>query len=459
MTLPSSLTLTADQHESARRHLFSGDGLEAAVILVCAKAPGPRLRMLVRDVVLVPYEQCQRKPDYLRWPGSVIEEAIDLAEGDGLSLILLHSHPSGLFNFSNLDNESDRITMPSLFQAVNAIHGSAIMVPSGAIKARLYQPNLTYEAIDLVTVPGHDLKWWWSDESFAQRPMAFTSQTRDELGRLRAGIIGVSGTGSIVAEQAARLGFGEVLLIDFDHIEKRNLNRILNSTQDDAKKQRPKVEVFERAITSYRGTGVAVAHHGSMIARDAVLAVSQCDVLFCCVDTHDARQLADLSAAAFLIPLFDVGVTIPTLTDTDGCDKIIGIYARVDYVRPGGPTLQDRKVYTEKTLREEHLRRNGLEAYATELAEGYIKGVMEQAPSVITLNMRAASDLMMEFLARTYPFRSPPHSNKDFVRRELSDEEEFIAETEFEAAFNPVLARGDKEPLLMLPKLRSGVQS
>ena len=45
--------------------------------------------------------------------------------------------------------------------------------------------------------------------------------------------------------------------------------------------------------------------------RDAVLATSHCDVLFCYVNRRDTMQLADLIVPAFLIPLFDVGVTIP----------------------------------------------------------------------------------------------------------------------------------------------------
>ena len=58
---------------------------------------------------------------------------------------------------------------------------------------------------------------------------------------------GVSGIGSIMAEQAARLGFGEVRLIDFDWVEFKNLNRILNSTTEHAKAKLLKVEVLARA--------------------------------------------------------------------------------------------------------------------------------------------------------------------------------------------------------------------
>lgn len=63
-----------------------GDGCEAAAILVCARVPGPRQRLLVRKAVLVPYEDCAlREPDRIVWPGLWIEETIDLAEAENLS--------------------------------------------------------------------------------------------------------------------------------------------------------------------------------------------------------------------------------------------------------------------------------------------------------------------------------------------------------------------------------------
>jgi hypothetical protein len=443
-------------HDQVYRHLFPGDGLEAAAVLVCTSAPGPRLRLLVRDVVLVPHEQCVREPHELKWPGSSIEEAIDLAEKDDLSIILLHSHPGGFFEFSDYDNRSDCITMPCLFTAFGSMHGSAIMVPSGAVLARVYTPDMHSQQLELVSVPGHNLRWWWNDQAFVVRPMAFTGETRNELARLTACIFGVSGTGSIVTEQLARLGFGRLILIDFDTVEEKNMNRILNTTIEDAKTRLLKVKVFDRAITSHRGAGVAVAINASILEREAVLAASQADVLFSCVDTHDARQMADLISSTFLQPLFDVGVTIPTRSTSDGRKAIADVCARVDYVRPGGPTLGDRGVYTQASLRAEYLRRSAPEEYQDELAQGYIKGAMEEAPSVIALNMRAAADLVMEFLGRAYPFRHD--HNSAFARRELSiaaKEEDFYTEDEYPISLNPLIARGAQEPLLNLPRLRS----
>lgn len=97
----SCLTLTHEVYERARKHLFPGDGLEAAAILVCSRVAGNRTRLLAHDIVLVPHSQCQRHADFLKWPGVAVEAAIDKAEPTGDSLILLHSHPGGFLAFLN----------------------------------------------------------------------------------------------------------------------------------------------------------------------------------------------------------------------------------------------------------------------------------------------------------------------------------------------------------------------
>lgn len=361
MTPNISLALAGIQHNEARRHLFPGDGCEAATILLCARTPGPRVKLVVRSMIPVPHDACARRErDAITWPGAYLEQAIDEGEADGLAIILLHSHPGGMFAFSEVDDASDQVTMSSLFQAHGDLHGSAIMTPDGAIRARLYRPDMSVMPIDLVTVAGGDLYYWWADSTDfggpAARPIAFTSGMTKELGRLHAVVIGVSGTGSIDAELAARLGFGHVTLIDFDRVERKNLNRILNTTMADAAADRLKVESFAAAITAYRGEGVAIPLAESIDTRAAVIAASQGDVIFCCVDTLDARHMADLIASAFLIPLFDVGVVIPVRT-TGSTVAIADAVGRIDYVQPGGATLGDRKVYTPETLRAEYLRR------------------------------------------------------------------------------------------------------
>ena len=372
--------------------------------------------------------------------------------------MLIHSHPGGLFAFSRADDASDKAVIPCLFQALGKLHGTAIMTSDGAVRARLYDSNLDRRPVELVSVAGHDLLFWWDSDAMlgqkTRRPIAFTSGMTAELKRLSAALIGVSGTGSITGEQIARMGFGHLPLIDFDKVEIRNLNRILNSRLTDAENHRLKVEMFADAVAGYRGDGVASPVPATILTREAVLAASQCDVLFCCVDTLEARQIADLISSA-LIPMFDVGVAIPTRKTKEGEGVAIAdVCGRIDYVQPGRSTLQDRGVYSPESLRAEYLRAAAPDAHRQELEAGYIKGLMEEAPSVITLNMRAASSCMNEFIARAYPFRLEP--NHRYARTTFSlaaCEEEYFAETEFTSAANPMLGRGAKEPLLGLPIL------
>lgn len=454
-----ALALTGVLHDRLVDHLHPGDQKEAAAILLCSRTPGPRLRLLAKDAILVPHAACKvRERDRINWPGEYLERAIDLAEPLGLAIVLIHSHPGGLFAFSRPDDDSDSIVMRCLFQACGDIHGSAIMTPDGAIRARLYDSDLNKTAVELVSVAGHNLRFFWECDAErhdrAERPMAFTSGMTEELKRLSATTIGVSGTGSIVAEQNARMGLGRNDYIDFDRVEDRNLNRILNSTLRDVELKRPKAEMFAEVVATYRGPGVAFPVTKSITTREAVLVASQADVLYCCVDTLEARYIADLISSAFLIPLFEVGVSIPTRRTSTGAPAIADVCGRIDYVQPGRSTLRDRGVYAPETLRAEYLRNAFPEAFHAEVEAGYIKGVAEEAPSVITLNMRAAAACVNEFIARAYPFRLEP--NEKYARTIFSlaaCEEEFVAEADFTMSDDPVLGRGAQEPLLGLPML------
>ena len=456
MTPAVTLCLTVDTHAQLRDHLFPGDGKEAACLLVCTRVPGPRIRLLARDLLKVPYEECpQRSAHSLTWPGIHIELAIDKAIEDNLTIILVHSHPTGYSEFSDCDNISDQVVMPCIFEALGDMHGSSVMLPSGVMFARLYRKDGSVSPVDLVSLVGDDLQYWWASDlsNAALRPMAFTSEMTGELSKLTACVVGISGTGSIVAEQVCRLGFGKVIGIDHDHVEEKNLNRILNTVRSDAEAKTFKVAAFADRVNQYRVEPYFQGVNANLQSREAVIAASQADVIFCCVDTHKGRMLADRLSSAFLIPLFDVGVGIPTRTSVEGV-AIAEVNGRIDYIRPGGSSLFDRGVYTPATLQAEELAETDIRAYQEQVQAGYIDGVVEQAPSVIALNMRAGSACVMEFIARAYPFRHDP--NRDFARTRFmlaEGIEEVTSEAEFQHKQSPFLAQGACEPLLGLPIL------
>ena len=454
------LRMTDEIYIALIKALVRSDGKEAAAILLCRESHDGYL-YLARMVKLA--EVFCSSTHHVTWSGEDLNEAQDLAEENFLSVILCHSHPSGALDFSSVDDESDSLTMQSLFSGwlgsrAPIRHGSLIMTPDGKMKGRLYDQGHQAKPIDKIVVSGESIRFFDRDSRFNSEqkefPQAFGSGMTDIFGQLSVTVVGISGTGSIVSEQLIRLGAGHVRFIDFDRIEKKNLNRIVNSTVEDADGEVYKTEMMARVGRNFGSGSELESRCTTIINRETILATATSDIIFCCVDSLDAREVCDSLSAAFLVPLIDVGVTILTRIDEYGHRKIADVLGRVDYVRPGGPSLLDRGVYTPASLRREYLQRNAPEVYATEVAEGYIQGVADEAPPVITVNMKTASTAVLEMIGRICPFRM--EANQQFSRtilRMAEGEEEHFEEQEFDTTEQPLLAHGDMEPLINMPIL------
>ncbi|MGX9522877.1 ThiF family adenylyltransferase [Vibrio mediterranei] len=453
----STLVIDGISHKKLKRHLITDDQKESAAILLCSNTNQDQVKLLVQNIILIPHSECDRQGEKLVWPGSYLETAIDKAELNGQSIVLIHSHPGGGWDFSATDDESDNITMSSIAMALPEVtlHGSAIMIPSGAVKARFYTRSSVPQNVELVAVYGDDIQYYWSQDKYpSQRPTAFTSAMTQELKRLSVAVVGVSGTGSIVAEQLARIGFGRITVIDFDKVEYKNLNRILNSTVSDAEAGKLKVDLFKEMVKNFSpNTKVTCVPH-SIRSKRAIEEASKSDILFCCVDSQIGRNICDLMSSAFLMPLFDVGVVIPIRKQSDGRDAILDINMRVDYVQPRGSSLFDRGVYTSAGVAAEDLASSDFEQYEKRIQEGYMPGSMEEAPAVISANMKAAASCIQEFLSRAYPYRL--NDNSLYARTLISlaeCESEYCSEDSFICSQSAIIGQAFKKPLLGIPSL------
>lgn len=455
MSGPWDLCLTGDQHAVLQAHLFPGDGGEAAAILLCRPATPVRHKLMVVDVRPVPHEACTvRTADRLTWPGEALLSASEAAEDEGLTILLAHSHPGGWLAFSDLDDASDALAIRALHEAAGdrpaeAGHGSLVMTPSGAMVARVYDAAMVCTPVGKILVAGDDLRLFDGTGASGRAPMAFGVGMTAMLSGLHVAIVGLSGTGSIIGEQAVRMGFGRVTAIDFDRIEPKNLNRILNSTQADVRAGRLKVEMFAEAARAIRPEIDVVPHPVTLTSPEGIYAAAAADILFSCVDSAEGRYVADLLAQAFMIPMIDMGVTIPTRPDETGRPAIVEVSGRIDFVKPGGSTLFDRGVYSATSLRSDYLAREAPEAFADHQREGYIKGAPSEAPSVITLNMRAASAAMMELVARVCPFRHAANAQYARTIFGLCDgDEDIFPEDGFARASMVAPGSGLNTPLL-----------
>ena len=453
--------LTGRQHKSLKEHLYPGDGKEAVALLLAGRRAGSERHVLcVRELLLIPHEECfDRSIDEVRWPTTRLHERLPSIGQKNLAVIKVHSHPGGFEEFSIRDDSADRELYGSLFGWTDTAdpHASMVMLPSGELFGRAIWPGVRFSELASILVAGDDLSFWFPAgetapiaASLLRNEQAFGKGTMNLLRRLRVGVLGCSGTGSPVIEQLARLGVGALVLVDPEVVEEKNLNRIINSTWDDATQQRPKVEVLRRAIKSM-GLGTKVVPLQEELNRpNVVRELAGCDVLFGCVDSVDGRQLLNRLATFYSIPYFDVGVRLVA----DGRGGISHICGSVHYLQPDGSSLMSRGAISEELVRAEAMRRESPEEFEDLRSEGYIAGVAEDRPAVLPVNMLFAALSVNEFLARIHDYRHEP--NAGYAKLMLSLEQvHFYSDGDGDPC--PGLAkhvgRGDVNPLLDRPAL------
>lgn len=457
----ASLTLSGDQHEHLKSFLFPGDGKEAAAILLCGRRDGPRKhRLLVREIHGIPYEVCkQRTPERITWPPDYIAPILELATAENLSVIKIHSHPGGYDKFSDIDDAGDRRLLPMIQGWVERpiLHGSAIMLPDGTIFGRILRAGEDkFEDLAHVNVAGEDIDFWYSRVSLsestpdflASHEQIFDEGTIERLGRLSIAVVGASGTGSPVVEQLTRLGVGEIVLVDDDQIEQRNVNRIINSTIQDAENEEYKVDVLARAIQDVGLDTRVVVCRENLWNSTAIREVAGCDVVFGCMDSIDGRYLLNMLATYYLLPYIDIGVRLLP-DERAGQRGIREICGTVNYLQPGRSSLMSRELFTIEQVAQAGLERNDPDAHMQQVADGYIAGLENQRPAVISVNMFAASLAVNELLARLHPYREERNSEHASVQFSLSSME-FISDKEAGICerFNSKVGFGDIEPLL-----------
>lgn len=454
-----SLRMTGSQYLLLNSHLFPGDGKEAVALLLCGRRNGESRHIFtVNKVVPIPHDSCTREFDHVTWPTDFVDQAIADCYTSHQAIIKIHSHPGYYSRFSEADDESDFAT----FDAISSLlddglpHASVVMLPDGSMFGRVLIDGLPCGELSMIQVTGDELRFFSPTHSmkvgaFAERhAQAFGKGTTNLLSHLSVAVVGCSGTGSVVVELLARLGVGRLVLIDPDHVEERNLNRILNSGKEDAYLKRPKVEVLAKAIARMGLGQEVVAMQSNLISVEAIHAVAECDVVFGCTDGAEGRHWLNRIATFYSLPYFDVGIRL----DADGNGGIDCIAGAVHYLQPGLSSLLSRGTYSMNRVEAEEIRRTNPEEYRRRVKEGYLRGIEEDRPAVISVNMLFASMVVNEFLARIHEYRNERSCEYASVMANLS-EVCFLREPEVGECptLRKHVGRGDVAPLLDRPTL------
>ncbi|HKW00741.1 MAG TPA: ThiF family adenylyltransferase [Vicinamibacterales bacterium] len=397
----TEITLDEADLASLSATLISGDVERSGVLFASqARRSDGSLRLLVREYELPRAEEhiTQEFARVVLKPEFVARVA-KRARREGLSLIFAHSHP-GLSSprFSATDDEGERHLAAFLERRHQAGPHASLVISLGGVRARQLGGKTEVPVVSLgenrKVLSGCDDESGPTSDVFDRQVRAFGPAGQRAIARLRVGIVGLGGTGSIVAEQLAHLGVRSFILIDPDTVESTNLNRLVGASPRDIGV--PKVDVAARLVSAVASDVAIVPLQGDIIRAQTALALRDADLVFGCTDSHGSRAVLQQIAYQYLIPCIDLGTTITT----DGV-SVSGVFGRVQLVAPGHGCFT-----CSDLLDPEEVRRDMMNAFERKL-DPYIQGIREPAPSVISLNGTVASLAVTMFMAYVTGVPSP----------------------------------------------------
>lgn len=360
----------------------------------------------------------------------------------GAGAIIVHSHfgSRGLIHLPPVPSRPDLYhERRLLFQLTRALPpaspvASGILVRNGAWRIREYnwlRPKTAEEAtsrrfgidsasyvdasgIRIVSSEGVKVYQYGKPSTLKVKARAVDSTLRlwgkggqEVLSCLRVGIAGLGGVGSMLAEFLARLGVGELVLVDFDIVSEENLNRLIGARRDDIGK--PKVEYASRiardaaTASKFRVRGF----QASVVEWEGLRPLLDADIIMNAADSSFARQVLDHVSYAYTLPVIDGGTK---LVVGAGTGKIVG-KSQVGKAGPGDPCLECCGAYSqeEATIARENLSMQGPAGYVQ--VAGRDAGIeLPRAPSVISSNGLVTTLMVQRMLSSVLGF--PPQGKR-----------------------------------------------
>lgn len=399
-----TLAFAAPQLQQLRTDLRH-PSLESAAILLCVPV---RLRhddgwrLLVREIHIATGDAyLERTSTAVKLNAKFCLPLERAARINGWSLVYVHTHPHQRHAaFSALDDSTEAaLASYTDRRCPDVPHLSLLFPEAQAPLCRKLGTQIAVRVVEVganLTVAFDPLEPDLLEERFDRQIRAFGEDGQKRIASLEVGIVGLGGTGSLVAQQLAHIGVRRFVLVDDDTIEESNLNRVVGSIPNDAARAH-KVDVAERQILQVRRDASVTKMADDVTRQGVAERLATADFVFSCTDTHSSRHVVNQMAYQYLVPVIDLGVaiTVGDLAQTSAA-------GHVQMLAPGLPCLWcsnhlDSRRVREELMTEEH-RAN----------DPYFQGgAGVTQPAVISINGVVASVAVTMFLAAVAGVPSP----------------------------------------------------
>ena len=392
------ILVTSRDHDRIMEHLFPGDGDEHGAILRAGVVrSGPSLRLLVQHV-----QPAEFGSDYV--PGqygrraltpAFIHREIRQCRDSRLAYLAVHNHGSDRrVNFSRIDIESHERGYPALMDIGRGVPVGALVYGRRSVAADIWLPDGTRRSLGTYRVIGREVTRLYSQPrrergshpEHERQVRMFGASGQRILEASKVAVIGLGGVGSLVTEYLARLGVGNLVLIDPEQIDESNLSRVVGATGVDVEICQLKTQIAVRHARE-------MAIHTNLqpiagdVSRDSVAQLLRdCDFIFLAADSMRARLVVNAIAHQYLIPTIQMGTKIRSGKSGNIDDAMCA----VRHVRPGTGCLWCNGLIDPTQL--------AIEAKSDTERKEQAYGVQEPNPSVITLNAVAAAHAVNDFL-------------------------------------------------------------
>ena len=392
------ILVTSGDHQRIMEHLFPGDEDEHGAILRAGiMRSGSSLRLLIQHVQSAEFgtDYVAGRYGYRALTPTFVHREILQCRDAGLAYLAVHNHGSDRHvEFSRVDLESHERGYPALLDIGRGVPVGALAYGRRSVAADVWLPDGSRRSLGTYRVIGNDITRLYSQprrerESNGEHDRQvrmFGTAGQHILQESKVAVVGLGGAGSLVAEYLARLGVGNLVLIDPDEIESSNLSRVVGATRVDVEMGLLKTQIAVRHAREMAIHATLQAVADDVSRHSVAQMLRDCDFIFLAADSMRARLVVNALAHQYLIPTIQMGAKIRR----SDCGDLEDAMSAVRHIRPGAGCLWCNGLIDPTQL--------AVEAKSDSERREQAYGVQEPNPSVITLNAVAAAHAVNDFL-------------------------------------------------------------